>query len=89
MRSAKIHLDCEQLREPTAASIDQIARLQLAVRRCGCELELQNANPFLLELIGFVGLAAVLRVESGRQAKQRKQSRGIEKEGELDNPTAG
>ena len=89
MRSAKIHLDCGQLREPTAASIDQIARLQLALRRRGCKLELRNADPYLLELIGFLGLGGVLRVESRRQSEQRKQLCRVEEEGELDDPAIG
>jgi hypothetical protein len=80
MRSAKIIVDCGRLSEPTAATIDQIARLKLAARRRGSELELQDASPHLLELIGFVGLAGVLRVESRRQAEQRKKSRRIEEE---------
>lgn len=83
MRCARITLDCGSLVVPTAATIDQIARLQLAMQRRGCELELNNANPCLLELIGLVGLAGVLRVESRRQAEQRKQPLRIEKEGEL------
>ncbi len=87
MRSVRIVLDCGRLKEPTAATIDQIARLQLAARRCGCELELCDVNPCLLELIGFVGLAGVLRVESGRRAEQRKQPLGIEEKGELCDPS--
>jgi len=87
MRSVRIVLDCGPLKEPTAATIDQIARLQLAARRCGCDLELSDANPCLLELIGFVGLAEVLRVESGRHAKQRKQPFGVEEKGELCDPS--
>jgi hypothetical protein len=66
-------LDCGRLTEPTAATIDKMARLQLAVRRCDCALELKNANPDLLELIAFFGLAGVLRVEPGRQTEQREQ----------------
>jgi len=84
MRS--VCLDCGQVTKPTAFTVDQIARLELAARRCGCELELSNANPHLLELIGFVGLAEVLRVESRRQAEQRKQPGGVEEESELDDP---
>src|SRR5712664_1617804 len=58
MRS--VCLDCGPLDAPTAATIDQIARLKLAARRCGCELELSNARPSLMELIEFVGLSDVL-----------------------------
>jgi hypothetical protein len=85
MRS--VCLDCGQFEHPTAATVDQIARLELAARRCGCELELRNANPCLLELIGFVGLGEVLRVESRRQAEQREEPGGVEEEGELDDPS--
>ena len=81
-------LDCAQLREPTAATIDQIARLQLAVRRRGSELELKNPCPDLLQLIGFFGLAGVLRAESGRQAEQREQPCRVEEKGELGDPSA-
>jgi hypothetical protein len=83
MGSAKISLECGPLVAPTAATIDQIARLKLAARRQGCALELKNAAPCLLELIGFCGLGEVLGVELQRQAEQRKQSLGVEEEGEL------
>jgi hypothetical protein len=82
MRS--VCLDCGQFGQPTAATVDQIARIHLAMRRCGCSLELKNADPCLLELIAFVGLGEVLRVESRRQAEEREQSGRVEEEGELD-----
>ena len=87
MRS--VCLDCGHLEATTAATIDEIARLQLTARRRGCQLELANANPYLLELIGFVGLSDVLRVQTGGQAEERKQPGGIEEEGELCDPPAG
>ena len=64
--------------------MDQIARLKLAARRCGCELKLSNANPDLVDLICLVGLAEVLGVEREGQAEQRKQPCCVEEEGELD-----
>ncbi len=85
MRS--VCLDCGPLKAPTAGTIDQIARLQLKARRCGCELKLRNADPCLLELIGFVGLGEVLRVESRRQAEEREQPGRVEEEGELTDPS--
>ena len=87
MRS--VCLDCGPFEAPTAATIDQIARLQLAARRRGCELELANANLYLLELITFVGLSDVLGVESWGQAEQRKQLRRVEEEREFGDPPAG
>jgi hypothetical protein len=79
-------LDCGPLKAPTADTIDQIARFQLAARRRGCELELSNADPYLVRLIGFCGLSEVLRVESGRQAEQREDPGGVQEEGELSDP---
>jgi len=84
MRS--VCLDCGQFTKPTAATVDQIARLELAARRSGCRLELRNADPCLLELIGFVGLGEVLRVKSRRQAEEREQPRRVEEERELGDP---
>jgi hypothetical protein len=77
-------LDCGPLRAPTATTIDQIARLQLTAKRCGCRLELKDAGVELAALIGFCGLSEVLRVEVERQAEQREQFRGVEEESELD-----
>ena len=87
MGSAKIRLDCGPLTAPTAATIDQIARVKLAARRQGCALELKDANPCLLELIGFCGLGEVLGVEPRRKAEKRKESLGVEEEGELGDPS--
>jgi hypothetical protein len=87
MRS--VCLDCGPLEAPTAATIDEIARLQLAAQRRGCELELANANPYLLELIGFVGLSDVLRVKARGQAEERKQPGCVEEERELRDFSAG
>jgi hypothetical protein len=87
MRS--VCLDCGPVKAPTATTIDQIARLQLSARRCGCDLQLTNANPYLLELIGFVGLSGVLRVKPRGQAEEREQPRRVQEEGELGDPPAG
>lgn len=84
-----VYFDCGGLQEPTADTVDQIARIKLAARRGGCELELSNANTDLAELICFVGLGEVLGVESEGHAEQRKESCRVEKEGELDDPSVG
>jgi hypothetical protein len=89
MRSAKNTVDCRSLGAPTAATIDQIARLKLAAKRCNCELEVKDPSPDLLELIGFVGLSGVLLVEAKRQTEQREQPGRVEEEGELGDPSAG
>jgi len=86
MRRTRIGLDCGPISAPTVTTIDQIAHLQLELRRCGCRLELRDAGPELAELIGFCGLGRVLGVETRRQAEQGKHLRRVEEERELDDP---
>jgi anti-anti-sigma regulatory factor len=51
---------------PTAATVDSLARLALLLRREGSRLVLRDVPPELVELIAFMGLAQVLRLEPGR-----------------------
>ena len=51
--------------EPDAVTVDALARLQLAARRLGCQVQLENASPELRELIAFMGLTDVLADGSG------------------------
>ncbi|MCW3008850.1 MAG: hypothetical protein JWP17_3476 [Solirubrobacterales bacterium] len=46
--------------EPTAGSVDALARLQLVARRTGCQVHLRRASPALRELVAFMGLRDVL-----------------------------
>jgi hypothetical protein len=71
---------------PDAVSIDALARLQLTARRLGLEIRLRHASSELQELLAFVGLRDVLRVEAGGQTEQREQRVGAEEERELDDP---
>ncbi len=50
----------------TAATVDLLARLALALRREGSRLRLSQVSAELVELIEFVGLSAVLGVEPRR-----------------------
>jgi anti-anti-sigma regulatory factor len=52
--------------QPSAATIDALARLAVALRRQGSRLLLRHASPELIELIEFMGLADALRVETSR-----------------------
>jgi ABC-type transporter Mla MlaB component len=49
------------LSAPDAIAVDALARLALVARRHGCEVRLRGACPELLELVGLMGLADVLR----------------------------
>ena len=74
--------------DPDALTIDALARLQLSSRRVGLEIRLRHASNELQELLAFVGLDEVLRLEAGGQAEQREQRVGVEEERELDEPSA-
>ncbi len=72
---------------PDAVAVDALARLQFTARRLGLEIRLRHASSELQELLAFVGLRDVLRVEAGGQAEEREQRVGVEEERELDDPT--
>ena len=65
------------------ATVDALARLQLAARRRGLEVRLHSPQGELRELIELAGLTAVLGVEPRREAEERKERLGVEEEGEL------
>jgi anti-anti-sigma regulatory factor len=73
---------------PDAATVDVLARLQLAARRLGREVRLRNASGELRDLIAFVGLRDVLRVEPGWEPEEREQRLRVEEERELDDPAS-
>jgi anti-anti-sigma regulatory factor len=69
-----------------AAAVDALVRLQLAARRVGAELRLCHASTELRCLLVFCGLDEVLGLEPQREAEEREESLGVEKEGELPDP---
>ena len=71
-----------------AVTIDVLARLQLAAKRTGLELQLRGASTELQDLLAFMGLRDVLRVEGSGQAEEREQGVGVEEERELDDLSA-
>jgi anti-anti-sigma regulatory factor len=78
--------DLNALGGTDAQTIDLLARLQLAALRHGRAIRFCNASPALVELVAFVGLDAVLRVEPGRKAEEREDPVGVEEKRELDDP---
>ena len=72
---------------PDVGTVDLLARMQLRARRHGFELRIFDASNELVELIGLVGLADVLRVELQGEAEDRKQRLRVEEEAELDDPS--
>jgi ABC-type transporter Mla MlaB component len=71
-----------------AAAVDALARIQLAARRAGRQVVLCRVADDLRDLLAFVGLGGVLRIEPGGQSEQREQRVGVEEERELDDPPA-
>ena len=65
-------------------AVGALARLQLAGRRVGLEIRLRHASAELQDLLGFMGLCEVLRLELRGQAEEGEERLGVEKEGELD-----
>ncbi len=84
-----VHCDVAGV-EPDAATVDALARLQLAAQRHGCQVRLGDASEELVELVAFMGLgdalAVTLRVEPRRQPEQGKQRLGSQEERELADP---
>ena len=81
--------DVSALAEPDAGTVGALARLQLTALRLGCTILLGRPSPQLCELLDFCGLAAVLRLEPGRQPEQREQPLGVQEGVEMgDTPVA-
>jgi anti-anti-sigma regulatory factor len=69
-------------------TVDALARLHLAARRAGVELNLRHASKELRELLVFTGLSAVLRVEPSGEPEEREEPLRVEEERELGDPPA-
>ena len=63
------HVTCDVsgVRHPDGRTVDVLARVQLAVKKAGGEMTLYGACDRLCDLIEFMGLSDVLRVEVGRK----------------------
>ncbi len=78
--------DLSALSGADVETIDLLARLQLAAGRHDRTLRFLHASPALRELIAFVGLEGVLRVEPRRQAEEGEDPVRVEEERQLDDP---
>jgi hypothetical protein len=70
-----------------ALALETLARLQLVARRFGMEIRLRHASRELLDLIAFVGLSDVLRVEVEGEAEEREELGGAKEKGQFDDLT--
>ena len=86
MRPSQLVCDISALRDPDFGTVADLARLHVAARRLNLDVVLRNASDALVELVAFVGLSDVLRVEPRRQTEEREERLGVEEERELDDP---
>jgi len=80
-----VTFDVAALDRPDAATVEALARLQLAARRSGCRARFRNACGELRDLLELMGLAEVLPcsgsdLEPGREVEQGEPPRGVEEE---------
>jgi hypothetical protein len=68
-------------------TVDALARIHLAARRAGVELDVRHASPELKELLVFTGLDGVLGGPRW-EAEEREDPLGPEEERQLDDPAA-
>jgi hypothetical protein len=64
--------------------VEAIARLQLAARRAGCDVEFRGASPQLRALLAFCGLSGVVCLQG--QAEEREQPVDVEERVEPGDP---
>ena len=86
MRPSQLVCDISGLRDPDFGTVADLARLYVAARRLNLDVVLRDASDTLVELVAFVGLSDVLRVEPRRQTEEREERLGVEEERELDDP---
>ena len=82
--------DAAAATDPDVGTIEALARLALTARRLGRPFALAGASPDLLDLLALTGLERLARlgVEIEREAEERKETLGVEKEGDPGDPTA-
>jgi hypothetical protein len=79
--------DVGGVEDPDMGTIDALARMALAARRLGRDVELRRARPDLFELLVLAGLDA-LAVEVERQAEEREEAGRVEEEDDPADPIA-
>ena len=82
------HLVCDlsALADAAVGTVADLARLHVAAHKLDLDVVLRNTSDALVELIAFVGLTEVLRVEPRRQTEQWEERLGVEDECELGDP---
>jgi ABC-type transporter Mla MlaB component len=79
--------------EPSAVTVEALARVQLTARRLGRRVRFMDAPPELRGLLGLMGLDEALPcgasgLEPCGKAEEREQARGVEEERDPGDATA-
>lgn len=84
--------------EPSAITVETLARLRLTARRLGADIRVRGAHARLRQLLAFVGLDGIVPIDGGipidggsalephRQAEQREQPLDVEEVGDPADP---
>ncbi len=80
--------DAAELSGQDLEFVDALARLQLAARRRGFRIRLQDPPPDLAQLLELCGLGEALGVQAGREPEHREEARGVQEEGDAGDPPA-
>jgi anti-anti-sigma regulatory factor len=87
-------VDASGIAEPSAVTVEAIARLRLTARRFGADIRVRGAHVRLRQLLAFTGLGEVIPVDgdsafdSHWEAEQRKQPLDVEEVGDCADPVA-
>jgi STAS domain len=89
---AVVVCDVAGITEPSAVTVEALARLRLTARRFGADIRVRGAHVRLRQLLAFAGLGEVIPIDGGsalephRQAEQREQPLRVEEVGDPADP---
>ena len=81
VRRIVITCDASAITRVDAATVDALARLQLAAGRMGMRIELRNACPQLVDLLDLVGLLGLIEGADGLLGEVHGQAEECEQVG--------
>lgn len=91
---AVVVCDVGGIAEPSAVTVEALARLRLTARRLGADIHVRGAHVRLCQLLAFTGLGGIIPIDGGSalephgQAEQREQPLDVEEVGDPADPAA-
>lgn len=89
---AVVVCDVGGIAEPSAVTVEALARLRLTARRLGADIRVRGAHVRLRQLLAFTGLGEIIPIDGGsalephRQPEQREQPLDVEEVGDPTDP---